>query len=195
LPSIKALADKKKKTFSPVRNFRAEGQDTASNGDKPMKEIELYIHTAERRDPKLVKIDEDATVDDLLRHIASEANGDVQLRIEGEEEPHERHRKLRDCGIKHRDHIDCHHCHKVAVAVFYNSEQTRSFAPSATIEKVLHWALRAFGLTGADALDKELRLPGAPNEVLPESAHIGSFVKPHACEVRLSLTSKTEVNG
>jgi len=160
-----------------------------------MKEIELYIHTAEHRDPKLVKIDEDATVEDLLKRIAPEANGDIYLTIEGEEKPHERHRKLRECGIKHRDHIDCHQCREVAVAVFYNGEQNHSFAPSATIEKVLHWALGAFGLTGAAALDKVLRLPDAPNEVLPESAHIGSFVKPHACEVRLNLTGKVEVNG
>jgi hypothetical protein len=160
-----------------------------------MKEIELYIHTAEHRDPKLVKIDEDATVEDLLKRVAPESNRDIYLTIEGEEQPHERHRKLCECGIKHRDHIDCHRCRKIAVAVFYNGEQNRSFSPSATIEKVMHWALRAFALTGADALDKVLRILDAPNEVLPESAHIGSFVKSHACEVRLNLTGKVEVNG
>ena len=100
-----------------------------------------------------------------------------------------------DCGIKHRDHVHCNRCRKVAVAVFYNAEQTRSFAPSATIEKVLHWALRAFGLKGADALDKVLRLSDAPTEELPESAHIGSFAKHHTCEVRLNLTSKELPNG
>lgn len=160
-----------------------------------MKEIELYIHTADHREPKLVKIDEDATVEELLNRIAPDADGDIHLTIEGEEEPHDRHRKLRECGLKHRHHVHCHRCRKVAVTVFYNGEQSRSFSPSATIEKVVHWALRAFGLKGADALDKVLRLPDAPNEVLPESAHIGSFVKPHACEVRLNLTGKVEVNG
>ena len=160
-----------------------------------MKEIELYIHTAEHHDPKLVKVDENATVEELLKRFAPEGNGDIHLTTEGEEEPHDRHRKLSECGVKHRHHVHCHRCRKVAVTVFYNGEQSHSFAPSATIEKVLQWALRTFGLKGADALDKVLRLSDAPNDVLPESAHIGSFVKAPACEVRLNLTGKVEVNG
>lgn len=160
-----------------------------------MKEIELYVHTAESREPKLVKIEEDATVEELLTRIAPNANGDIHLSVEDEDEPHDRKRKLCECGVKHRHHVHCHRCQKVAVTVFYNGEQSRSFAPSATIERVLKWALHAFELKGADALDKVLRLPGAPNEPLPESAHIGSFVKAHSCDVRLELTGKVEVNG
>ena len=160
-----------------------------------MKEIELYIHTAEHCNPKLIKIDEDATIEELLKRLAPDVHGELHLTIEGEEEPHERHRKLHECGIKHRKHVQCHRCRKIAVTVFYNGEQSLSFAPSATIEKVLHWVLQAFGLKGADALDKVLRLTDAPDEVLPESAHIGSYVKPPTCEVRLNLTGKVEVNG
>ena len=160
-----------------------------------MKEIELYIHNANHPDPVLVKIDEEATVEELLKRIAPETDGEFHLSIEGEDEPHEKHRKLCECGIKHRQHVHCHRCRKVAVTVFYNGQQNRTFGPSATIEKVLRWALRAFDLKGADALDKVLRLPDAPNDVLSETAHIGSFVKPPACEVRLNLTGKVEVNG
>ncbi len=160
-----------------------------------MKEIELYIHTAGDREPKLVKIDEDATVEELLKRIAPGGNGDLHLIIEGEDDPHDHHCKLRECSLKHRHHVHCHRCRKVAVTVFYNGEQSHSFAPSATIEQVLKWALRAFELKGADALDKVLRLPEAPNDPLPETAHLGSFVKGHSCEVRLELTGKVEVNG
>jgi len=160
-----------------------------------MKEIELYIHTAEGRDPKLIKIDEEATVEELLKRIAPNANGEIHLIVEGEDEPHELHRKLCECGIKHRHHVHCHRCRKVAVTVFYNGEQSRSFAPSATIERVLKWALHAFELKGADALDKVLRLPETPNKPLPESAHVGSFVTRQSCELRLELTGKVEVNG
>ncbi len=160
-----------------------------------MKEIELYIHTADHHDPKLVKIDENATVEELLKQIAPDVHSDIHLTIEGEEEPHDKLRKLGECGVKHRHHVHCHRCRKIAVTVFYNGEETRSFAPATTIEKVLHWALSAFGLKGADALDKVLRLTDAPNDVLSESAHIGSFAKTHACEIRLNLTGKVEVNG
>lgn len=160
-----------------------------------MKEIELYIHTAEHRDPKFVKIDEEVSIEQLVKRIVPGANGDIHVTIEGEEEPCEPHRKLHECGIKHRNHLHCNRCRRIEVAVFYNGEQNGSFAPSATIEKVLHWALRAFGLTGADALDKVLRLSDAPTEELPESAHIGSFAKPHTCETHLNLTSKELPNG
>lgn len=168
---------------------------TTQQETNKMKEIELYIHTENHPDPMLVKIDEDATVEELLKRIAPEADGDIHLSIESEDEPHDKHRKLCECGIKHRHHVHCHRCRKVEVTVFYNGEQNHTFGPSATIEKVLRWALRAFGLKGADALDKVLRLSDAPNDVLPETAHIGSFVKPSACEVRLNLTGKVEVNG
>jgi hypothetical protein len=159
-----------------------------------MKEIELYIHTADHREPKLVKISEDATVEELLKRVAPEAHGELSLFIENEHEARERHHRLCDCGAKHRHHVHCHRCREIAVTVSYNGDQSHNFAPSTTIEKVLHWALDAFKLKGVDALDKVLRLTDAPNEVLPESAHIGSLAKSH-CKVRLNLTGKVEVNG
>jgi hypothetical protein len=158
-------------------------------------EIELYIHTADHCEPKLIKIDDHATVEEVLKQIAPQAHGEMHLSLEGADDSHDRNRKLHECGIKHRHHVHCHRCKKVTVTVFYNGEKSHAFPPSATIEKVLHWALHAFGLKGADALDKVLRRPEAPNEVLPETAHVGSYVKTPHCELRLNLTGKVEVNG
>jgi len=79
--------------------------------------------------------------------------------------------------------------------VFYNEEKHESFPPSATVKRVLKWAIKAFKLTPADSADKILVLKGNANDELPLAAHIGSFAKPHECAVNLCLTALVEVQG
>jgi hypothetical protein len=81
------------------------------------------------------------------------------------------------------------------VFVFYNEEKHESFPPSATVKRVLKWAINAFKLTPADAADKILVFKGDANDELPLAAHIGSFAKPSECAVNLCLTAPVEVQG
>lgn len=159
------------------------------------KEIEIYVHTADHHEPKLVKIADEATVEDLLKSIAPEGHQEFHLVVEDEEEAKERHHRLCDCGVHHRRHVHCHRCRLIQVSVFFNEEKTRQFPPSATIGRVLKWALKAFKLAGADATDKSLRLAESPKVPLPETAHIGSFSKPPKCSVQLNLVDSVKTNG
>ena len=166
-----------------------------------MKKIELYVHTHDGVDPKLVTASEESTITELLEIIV--ASGGLGGKVDEEilvfsedcDEPVERHRKLSECEIRHRHHIHCHRCRKVQVAVFYNGEHHESFAPATTVKRVLKWAIKAFKMSAADAAGKILVLKGKANEELPLDAHIGSFTQPHHCSVELCLTAPVEVQG
>lgn len=159
-------------------------------------EIEIYVHTDGHHDPKLVKIQDDATVEDLLKSIAPEGHHEFHLVIEDEEDAKEHHHRLCDCGIRHRQHVHCHRCRHVQVTVSFNGvDHDHQFTPAATIARVLEWALKKFKLTGQDAARKVLRITDRPNDTLPMEAHIGSYAKAPNCGVHLSLTDDKNVNG
>ena len=165
-----------------------------------MKQIEVYVHTANRVNPLLLKISEDATVNELIEEIIKRGGGEghpdhLHLCVEHQDEPVEKHRRLSECEIRHRHHVHCHRCHKVTVYVFYNEEKHESFPPSAPVKRVLKWAIKEFKLSPAEAADKILVLKGDAETEVPLDAHIGSFTKPGHCEVRLCLTAPVEVQG
>jgi hypothetical protein len=166
-----------------------------------MKEIDIYVHTHEGADPKLVKAAEDSSVQQLIDTITAasglKSNPDekVLLFLEDNDEPLETHRKLSECEIRHRHHVHCHRCHRIMVSVFYNEEKHTTFPPSAMVKRVLKWAIKEFKLTPADAADKILVLQGSAKDELQLDAHIGSFARPHQCSVNLCLTAPVEVHG
>jgi hypothetical protein len=165
-----------------------------------MKKIEVYVHTHEGVEPKLVQAGEDATVKQLIDEITVAAglkggpDEKLLLFIEDVEEPLEHDRKVCECEIRHRHHVHCHPCRSIKVDVFYNGDKHATFPPSAKVARVLEWAVKAFKLTPAEAADKILTLKSSEDE-LPLDAHIGSFAKPHECAVNLCLTAPVEVNG
>jgi len=68
-----------------------------------VKELEIYIHSLHGDDPKLIKIDEEKTVEELIKKIQIELNlpseNEFFILIEDEEIVLERHKKLSECGI------------------------------------------------------------------------------------------------
>jgi hypothetical protein len=166
-----------------------------------MNEMELYIHTQEWVEPKLVKTSQDSTVKQIIELVAQhgcfdgKVDEEILVFIEENDEPIGRHRTLSECEIRHRHHLHLHRCRKVRVSVFYNEEKHESFPPSAKVRRVLKWAINAFKLTPAEAADKILVLKGNTDQELDPDAHIGSFAKPHQCTVELCLTAPVEING
>lgn len=160
--------------------------------------IEVYLHGSGTTEEKLVSVPEDSTVQDLIdaaKRVGFPDIPDLILVLEEEEEPLVPSARLRDCGVKNKHHLSCHTCRKIAVTVNFNgSAKERKFAPSRKVKGVLKWALSEFGLTGADAENKELRLGGTQGTVLQSQQHIGSFVN-GSCDLLLFLTAVVEVNG
>jgi hypothetical protein len=165
---------------------------------KKMNKIEIYLHGAGTTEEKIISLPGDATVHDLIAAAkqAGFAYADPVIMVEDGDDALDANARLCDCGVKHKHHVHCHECRKVAVTVNYNGlTKERKFAPAKKVKGVLRWALEAFGLQGPDAEGKELRLGSAEGTVLTAQQHIGSFVRHPHCELQLYLTPIVEVQG
>lgn len=99
-----------------------------------MKEIEVHVHTKDGQKPQVIKIDEEATVEDLLRKVSSSGHAELYLVVGDEKERRERHHKLCDCGVKHEHHVHCHphgnepghHEHLVKVVINGDPYETKA---------------------------------------------------------------------
>lgn len=162
---------------------------------------DVYIHTNEWVEPRIVKTNPDCTVKEIIEIVVAQGcfggkiEGEILVFIEEHEEPLEHHRKLVECEVRHKHHLHIHRCKKVKVGVFYNSEHHGVFAPSAKVKRVLKWALNAFKLTPAEAADKVLVLKSNHELELDPDAHIGSYAAPHQCVVELCLVAPVEIHG
>jgi hypothetical protein len=93
--------------------------------------------------------------------------------------------------------VVAHRCKKVRVNVNYDHlTKVNEFPPSATVFRVLHWAIskKAFNLDDTAKAKANLMLSGA-NDPLPKDAVIGRFVKHGDCSLTLELTLKDFTNG
>jgi hypothetical protein len=93
--------------------------------------------------------------------------------------------------------VIAHRCKKVRVKVNYDHlTKEHEFPPSATVFRVLHWAIskKAFNLDDTAKAKANLMLPGA-SDPLPKDAVIGRFVKHDDCDLTLELTLKDFTNG
>jgi hypothetical protein len=166
-----------------------------------MNEIELFVHSLKDAEPTMVKIGPGASVEELLKKIheaglCEGATEELLIFVEEEGEPLNKENSIEQCGVKHRHHVHCHKCHRVRVEVNYNGvEKAEAFPPSAKVRRVLKWAVDAFGLKGADAENKVLRLADPPQTELLSDQHIGSFVHSPKCELKLCLVPRVRFQG
>lgn len=90
-----------------------------------------------------------------------------------------------------------HRCKKIDVKVNYDHlTKDHDFPPSATVFRVLHWAIgkKGFNLDDTAKAKANLMLPGG-TDPLPKDAVIGRFVKHGECGLTLELTLKDFTNG
>ena len=90
-----------------------------------------------------------------------------------------------------------HRAEKVDVKVHFEQHtKSREFAPSATVYKVLQWAIEkhGFNLDETARAKANLMLPGA-DAPLPREAVIGSLFGSHDCNLVFELTLKDFTNG
>jgi hypothetical protein len=159
--------------------------------------LEIFVCTAGGPTPKRLQLDSEGTVADLLK--AALPDGEIKpgeeilVFLEDQDEPLHHSRKLGECGIGEKTFLHCHRCRHVSVTVNYNGAKEKKFPPSATVARVLRWALNEFGLKGQDAEDKVLRAD-AKGQPLEPDTHIGSLVT-HSCSLTLYLTPLVLVEG
>jgi hypothetical protein len=156
--------------------------------------IDVYVHSNDGVDPKLVKTSPESTVKKFLFEALG-ADDSSSLFREDEDTPLEKDRTLSELEVRPRQHLHLSRCKKVQVSVFYNGEQHETFPPSAKVKRVLKWAIKEFHLSPAEAAEKVLVLSTDKNTELPLDAHIGSFATPGECAVKLCLLAPVEIQG
>lgn len=90
-----------------------------------------------------------------------------------------------------------HRCRNVRVTVrFEHDSKHHDFPPSATVFRVLHWAIgkQGFNLDDTAKAKANLMLPGT-SDPLPKDAMIGRYVKSGQCSLTVDLTLKDFTNG
>lgn len=94
----------------------------------------------------------------------------------------------------HKRHHHVHHVGEVAVTVYYQAkDKTQSFRRNATVEDVLTWAVKAFGVDASMASEFELTRHDEKEE-LPGTEHIGHLAGKHG-ELALDLVRGDIANG
>lgn len=177
------------------------GNSAGRTKDNNMNEIDLYVHSAKDAEPRLIKIEEEILIAELVRKIIEAgifegAHEEVFIFVEDETEPLNKEHSAKHCGLQHRHHVHCHKCHRIEVGVMYNGvEKTAAFAPSTKVKRVLKWAVEAFNLKGADAENKILRLAAPPETELSNDTHVGSYVNAPGCGIKLCLVPPIRFQG
>lgn len=166
-----------------------------------MAEIEIFLQGEGIADITLVRVSAAGTVRDII--TAGQAVG---LRVDGgqllvfaedADEPLQQNQSLQDAGIGQRSRVHVHRCRKIEVSVNFNAGlKTRSFPPSATMERVKRWATgpQGFELSHIDATEHVLQRCNTATRP-DEDIHLGSLVQAGTCAVCFDLVPKLRVEG
>ncbi|GIL40552.1 hypothetical protein [Roseiterribacter gracilis] len=89
-----------------------------------------------------------------------------------------------------------HRCRQVQVTVRFDQEKSKAFPPSATIYRILKWAVgkQGFNLDPDQAGKANLTLPNAVSP-LPKDTVVGTLTDGATCSSHLVLTLKDFTNG
>jgi hypothetical protein len=122
--------------------------------------------------------------------------GETVLFAEDEDEPLDLAFVITDQADVRRPH-HIHRVQRIDVTVFYkNEERSRSFSPSARVQKVLDWAVGTdgFKIDPVIAPEMELAIHGQ-EKPLAKNAHIGRFVVHGQHKLALDLIRGIVPNG
>jgi len=93
-----------------------------------MKLLEINVYSSNSVDPRLIKIAEDATIEQLLKEAQAagaaigEPGEEIVLLVEDKEVVCRRHQKIHECGIKHGHRL---HCHPHEVVIIVNTREKK----------------------------------------------------------------------
>ena len=165
-----------------------------------MADIEVFLQGAGVSRVVLVKVPADGHVKDLVEVAkqhglnASEHEG-PRVWLENVDEPLDSDAGIDAAGIKSRSRVQVHMCHRIAVAInFQTKTKSHPFAPSATIAVVKAWAVEKFELSAVDATEYALQVCNS-TERPSEDTQLGSLTSSPQCAVCFDLVPKQRVEG
>jgi hypothetical protein len=155
--------------------------------------MEVLVHEKGAEEPAIVEVDEKLKVRELV--TIRDGGPDSHIWIVEEETEVDLEITFEEAGIRHHHRVHHGRCHSIALTVRFNGEKTHSYPPSATIGRILAWAVAAdgFNLASDQRPKHALAVPGA-DHFLSDSVHIGSLVSTD-CSVTLDLVPKSRFEG
>lgn len=163
--------------------------------------IELFVQGENVANIELITLPSEARVRDIVEAMKAKGlahhgdNETIIVLLEDDEHELVLDARLHDLGVRHRQRLHCHRCHRVHVGVTFNGiEKMHSFPTSATVGRVKGWADEKFELEGVDAVEQELQVCGTTTRPT-EDMHIGTLVHHPHCDLRFTLAPKERVQG
>jgi hypothetical protein len=135
----------------------------------------------------------------VIKEILFKKHGfeaDTLVFLEDREDPLQDHVVIFELLQSASANLHLHRCRHVEVSVRFNGPPVqRKFAPSATIERIKHWAaVEKFGMTEEEAGEHQLQIAGTKDR--PASGvHVGTLTTCPACKVAFDLVPDERVNG
>jgi len=121
--------------------------------------IKIHVHKNDGEEPTIITINEDATVEELLRAISPE--GHARLFLVVDEERRERHHKLHECGVRDNHHVHCHP-HEIHYTVDKEPQETThhkltayEIIKNAGVDPETHYLIRLKGDHGKESYQNE----------------------------------------
>jgi hypothetical protein len=163
-----------------------ELNENASKEAALQKHIELQIE-----DRELIEIKVSGGLEAIMEAIRTRS-GTEEILILFERDGDELDEKH---GSRHSISVVAHRCKEIHITVrFEHRSEERSFKPSATINRVLQWAVKEFKLDATQRSKANLILPGTETPLLKDDVLAQYSKFPH-CKLMLDLTLKDFTNG
>lgn len=136
---------------------------------------------------------EDVSLEKLLKEVQLKSKTDDDVYIFEKDKDDE----LTNIEGKNHISIIVHRCKKITVLInFEHRTESHTFSPSATVFRVLTWAIgkKGFDLDDTARAKANLIIPNQESP-LPRDAVIGSYVTDKNCSLTLELTLRDFTNG
>jgi hypothetical protein len=155
-------------------------------------EMELYVHNKESDEPKLVVIEEEVRLEEIVVEHGEPVAG---AWLEDADEELDIKLTIRELEIVEHSHIHLNTCKRIHVTVRQDTAKENGFPPSATIARVYEWASGhdGFNLPPAERVKHTLVISGTTTEP-DKAAHVGSFANSE-CGVSFDLVPKERFEG
>ncbi len=163
-----------------------------------METLDIYYQGHGIREIDHIEVGRDHTVA-IIKEILVKKHGlesDTVIFLEDQEEPLGDHLVIFELVQATSANLHLHRCRHVDVTVRFNGKPVqRTFAPSATIAHVKHWAaVKGFGMTEEQAGEHLLQIAGTKDRPAP-GVHIGTLTSCPECKVTFDLVPDERVNG
>jgi hypothetical protein len=153
--------------------------------------LEVVFAVEGDRKPRALQLRPDATVADLIDALCKGGGAPEEVCLEDADDALEPDTELAGLLTGEFKVLHAGRRGRIKLTIVFNGREVKeTFRPSATVRRVLRWAVDALGLDG-DPSDFQLKLD---DELLPPETHLGQIAKSRKV-LELALVMKIKPQG